>query len=118
TRGDLTVERLGPGGGPVEVADPSYDIATNTVTFQFIGTLPDGNYRATLSAAGVTNTLEMPITGNEEVPFFWLNGDLNRDHTVSISDFIDLASRFNQPATKWSEGDLNYDGQISISDFI
>src|SRR5205085_751716 len=41
-----------------------------------------------------------------------------RDRTVSISDFIDLASHFNQPATKWSEGDLNYDGQVTISDFI
>jgi len=37
---------------------------------------------------------------------------------VSISDFIDLASRFNQQATKWSDGDLNYDGQVTISDFI
>jgi len=115
---DLTLEKLGAGGGPIVLSDPVYDIYSNTATFNIPGILADGNYRATLNAAGVTNTLDMPITANEEVNFFWLNGDLNRDRSVSISDFIDLASRFNQPATKWSDGDLNYDGQITISDFI
>ena len=118
TKADLTVEKLGPGGGPIDFGDPIYDIYSNTVTFPFNTLLADGNYRAILSSAGVTNTLDMPITANEEVPFFWLNGDLNRDRTVSISDFIDLASKFNSPATKWSDGDLNYDGQVTVSDFI
>ena len=117
TKDDLKIDNLGPGGGPVTVGDPQYDIYSNTVTFPLSG-LTDGNYRATLLAAGVTNTLGMPITANEQVNFFWLNGDLNRDRSVSISDFIDLASKFNSPATKWSDGDLNYDGVVSISDFI
>ena len=115
---DLKLEKLGPGGGEIVLADPVYDIYSNTATYNIPGILTDGNYRATLTAGGVTNNLNMPITANEEINFFWLNGDLNRDRTVSISDFIDLASRFNQPATKWSDGDLNYDGQITISDFI
>jgi hypothetical protein len=47
-------------------------------------------------------------------------GDLNLDGTVSISDFIDLASNFNSsaPTITWQEGDLNYDGSVTISDFI
>ena len=46
-------------------------------------------------------------------------GDLNLDGQVSISDFIDLATQFNQPgALTWQEGDLNYDGHVTISDFI
>jgi hypothetical protein len=44
-------------------------------------------------------------------------GDLNLDGTVSIADFIDLASHFNQSGT-WQEGDVNYDGNITIADFI
>jgi hypothetical protein len=118
TAADLKLEKLGPGGGVIPVGDPTYDIYSNTVTFPIPGILADGNYKATLMASGVTNTLEMPITANEEVSFFWLNGDLNRDRSVSISDFIDLASKFGNPATKWSDGDLNYDGTVSISDFI
>ncbi|HEV8605723.1 MAG TPA: autotransporter-associated beta strand repeat-containing protein [Tepidisphaeraceae bacterium] len=46
-------------------------------------------------------------------------GDLNLDGTVTISDFIDLASNFNTLGTAtWQEGDLNYDGNVTISDFI
>jgi hypothetical protein len=46
-------------------------------------------------------------------------GDLNLDGAVTISDFIDLASQFNQPGQlTWQEGDLNYDGQVTIADFI
>jgi hypothetical protein len=45
-------------------------------------------------------------------------GDLNLDGTVSISDFIDLASNFNTTNRSWQEGDLNNDGQVTISDFI
>ena len=43
-------------------------------------------------------------------------GDLNLDGSVTISDFIDLASHFNMGT--WQQGDLNYDGNVSISDFI
>jgi hypothetical protein len=45
-------------------------------------------------------------------------GDLNLDGTVTISDFIDLASNFNGINKTWQEGDLNYDGAVTISDFI
>jgi hypothetical protein len=46
-------------------------------------------------------------------------GDLNLDGSVTISDFIDLASHFNQVGTAtWQEGDLNYDHNVTIADFI
>ena len=44
-------------------------------------------------------------------------GDLNLDGSVTISDFIDLASHFNA-AGDWQTGDLNGDGVVTISDFI
>src|SRR5207245_9999101 len=46
-----------------------------------------------------------------------LIGDLNLDHQVSISDFIDLAANFNGSGV-WATGDLNYDDSTTISDFI
>jgi len=45
-------------------------------------------------------------------------GDLNLDGSVTISDFIDLASNFNGTNKTWQEGDLNNDGNVTISDFI
>jgi len=48
-----------------------------------------------------------------------MTGDLNLDGDVSISDFIDLASHFNElNGVTWQEGDLNYDDSVTISDFI
>ena len=44
-------------------------------------------------------------------------GDLNLDGIVSIADFIDLASNFNQPGF-WQMGDMNFDGFVTIADFI
>jgi hypothetical protein len=47
-------------------------------------------------------------------------GDLNLDGTVTISDFIDLASYFNEsgPSITWQEGDINHDNAVTIADFI
>ncbi|HEV8605325.1 MAG TPA: ELWxxDGT repeat protein, partial [Tepidisphaeraceae bacterium] len=58
-----------------------------------------------------------PASGSVKVMQALL-GDLNLDATVSISDFIDLASHFGQTSPNWSDGDLNYDDQVSIADFI
>jgi hypothetical protein len=45
-------------------------------------------------------------------------GDLNRDGTVSIADFVTLATNFGKSNAGWADGDLNYDGVVTISDFI
>jgi hypothetical protein len=45
------------------------------------------------------------------------NGDVNLDGSVTIADFIDLASNFNAEGS-WQQGDLNGDGTVSIADFI
>jgi len=48
---------------------------------------------------------------------FYMVGDLNLDHSVTISDFIDLLTNFNQ-AGEWSAGDFNGDGLVTVSDII
>jgi hypothetical protein len=115
---DLTVERVGAGGGPVPVADPTYDAATNTATFSFpAGTLPNGNYRATLAAAGVTNASGTPMAASYVIDFFVLTGDINRDRAVNGTDFAILAGNFGKSATSYAQGDLNGDGFVNGSDF-
>jgi hypothetical protein len=97
----------------------SYDPATNTATFSYApgnGALPDGDYLATLNAAGVTDVQGNPLEPTAPLSFHVFAADANRDRTVSIADFSILASRFNLPGT-FSQGDFNYDGVAGIADF-
>jgi hypothetical protein len=113
---DLRVENLTT-GAPAAVLEPTYDVSTNTATFGFTGILPDGNYLATILASGILN-FETPMAADDKSDFFVLTGDLNHDRTVSIADFIALASNFNRTDVSYSDGDINYDGTVSIADFI
>src|SRR6266576_3699673 len=63
------------------------------------------------------HTLRPMIEALEVRQLLSLTGDLNGDGSVSIADFIILASNFNSPGD-WSKGDLNGDGLVTISDFI
>jgi len=59
------------------------------------------------------------LDGDEVLVRYTRIGDLNLDGTVTISDFIDLASHFNTiGGATWQMGDVNYDGSVTISDFI
>lgn len=105
---------VGPSGDvPFDFA---YDNVSNTATLSFAGILPDANYTATATAAGITNAAGQPLLADSVLNFFFLNGDANRDRRVDIGDFAILASRFNLPGT-FSQGDFNYDGVTAIGDF-
>ena len=94
----------------------SYDQATNTATFSFASVLQDGNYRAAIAAANVTDLAGNPLPDDFLFEFFFLNGDANRDRIIDIGDFAIVAGRFNQPGS-FSQGDFNYDGTTDIGDF-
>jgi hypothetical protein len=77
----------------------------------------------TLAGGAVTLNLNSGIglvkMGNDIVIRPTRIGDINLDGSVTISDFIDLASNFNTGgAVTWEEGDINNDGNVTISDFI
>jgi GH43 family beta-xylosidase len=44
-------------------------------------------------------------------------GDANGDHAVTIADFAQLASNFNQSPRTFDQGDFNADGAVNIADF-
>jgi hypothetical protein len=102
-------------GLPVTVNGLSY--SSNRGTFDFGGSaLPDGNYRAVLSAAGVTHALGAALPGDVIVDFFVFAGDANHNRTIDIQDFAFLAGNFNMPGT-FSQGDFNYSGVADLEDF-
>ncbi len=98
----------------------AYDSGTNTATFTFPGyahgVLPDGNYRATLNAAGVTNSSGVPMSSDAVQDFFALAGDANHDRTVDISDLGILATNWQGSPRNFAQGDFNYDNVVDISD--
>jgi hypothetical protein len=98
----------------------SYDAATNTATFSYVpgnGALPDGNYRATLLASGITNPDGTPLAANHVFEFFFLRGDANHDGRVNLQDFNILATNFGQSPRDFTQGDFNYDSVVNLQDF-
>ena len=109
---DLTVVNLTTGATvPAAAFSMDYDEAADEVTFAFDGVLPDGNYRATLSADGTM------LDADYAADFFVLAGDFNRDRGVNLADFTVLANNFGRTGRTFGQGDANYDGQVNLSDF-
>ena len=81
------------------------------------GVLPDGNYRATLLAAGITNTNGQPLGANHIFNFFFLNGDADRDGRANLNDFNILAANFGQSPRDFTQGDFDFDMLVNLNDF-
>ncbi len=97
----------------------SYNAGSNVATIGFPGLtpLPDGNYTATLAAAGVTDPSWMPLAGDNVLNFFVLAGDATRDRSVNLNDFTVLAANFGASNRVFSQGDFDYSGNVDLNDF-
>ena len=102
----------------------AYNATTNTATFTIAapatGILPSASYRATLFAAGVTNTSGTPLATNDVFDFFFFAGDANHDHVVNFDDLIILAQNYNTAGKTFSQGNFNYNagGNVNFDDLI
>jgi hypothetical protein len=106
---------------PTASISMDWDAATKTATFTFStqpsGALFDGNYQATLLAAGITNSSGMPMASDYVTNFFFVNGDANHDGTVDVSDLGILATNWQTTTGKnYQLGDFNYDGLVDVGD--
>jgi probable HAF family extracellular repeat protein len=119
---DLVLQNADTGAAvdPAAVA-MSYDRASHTATFTFPGysggTLPNGNYRATLAPPGVQSASARVVAAGASLEFFVLAGDVNRDRMVNGADFATLAGNFGRTGMTFEQGDLNGDGSINGGDF-
>jgi hypothetical protein len=128
--GDLLLINLTTGQIiPSAAMNVSYDVLTHIATFTFPGlsggTLPDGNYRATMLASGIRDSVNgLPLDGDADgVPggnfifdFFRFTGDANHDRTVDIKDLYLVASNFGKTGKTFADGDFSYDGKVDAVD--
>jgi hypothetical protein len=112
---DITVQNLTT-ATTVNPVSLSYDEATNTATFSFAGVLPDGNYRATIPAANVTDLAGNPMSSDFSFDFFVLAGDADHDRDVDVNDLGILASNWQQSPRTLSQGDFDYSGTVDVND--
>jgi hypothetical protein len=125
TASDLVLKNLTTGATiPTNQIVRSWNAATKTATFTFPtlpngGSLPDGDYRATLPAAAVTNPAGTSLAVDYALDFFILAGDANRDRVVNSDDFNLFATYFGQSGKNFSQGNFNYDaaGLVNSDDF-
>jgi hypothetical protein len=119
--GDLSVERLGPGGGTVAVLTPTYHGPSRTATVGFeAGILPAGNYRVTLQAGSVSNVVGAALEADYKMEFFVLPADANHNRTVDFSDLVILAQNYGMAGRSFSQGNFNYDpaGNVDFQDLV
>jgi ELWxxDGT repeat protein len=113
-----------PGGAALDPSKfaVSFDPATLTATFTFPGypggRLPDGNYRATLLAGGVTDPTGNPAAADYALDFYVLGGDTNRDRVVNFNDLLLLASNYNKAGLTYAQGDFTGDGVVNFNDLL
>jgi hypothetical protein len=94
-----------------------YDPATHRAGYGFAaGTLPDGNYRATLLAGSLKDASLNPLASDYNFDFYVLAGDANRDRKVDAADLGILSLNWQGSGKTFSQGDFNYDGKVDISD--
>jgi hypothetical protein len=119
---DLLLENLSTGetipSGNIAL---SYDLGANIASFTFsgyeYGALPNGSYRATLLAAGVTDASGNPLPADHVLNFFFMMGDADHNGAINFDDYAHIDNGFNNGLNGFGNGDFNYDGVINFDDY-
>ena len=121
---DLVLKNLTTGATiPAAALALSYDTNGDVATFRFpgypLGTLPDGNYHAMLTASGITNSSGTPMAADFTFDFFFLQGDANHDRSVNFNDLVAVAQNYNTTSgATFDRGDFTYDGKVDFTDLV
>jgi Lysyl oxidase/Calx-beta domain len=97
----------------------AFNTSTNTGT-AFFDALPNGDYRADLSPAGITHALGAPLQAGVSRNFHVLAGDVNNDRSTNFADLVILARNFNTSGKLFSQGNVNRDpaGLVNFDDLV
>jgi hypothetical protein len=113
---DLSLQPLAGGAAAMTPVNVTWNAATFTATFTFADDLADGDYRATLLAAGVNDTANLHPAADATFDFFAFAGDLNRDRAIDFNDLVVLAQNYNMSERTYLEGDFTGDGLVDFND--
>jgi hypothetical protein len=122
--GDLSLENLTTGQViPATAIQSNWDPSTRTARWTFPGYpsgLPDGNYRATVAAGGITDPSGNSLLADFTYDFFVLAGDADRDRTVGFNDLVVLAQNYATSGKTFSQGNFNSDpaGNVDFQDLV
>jgi parallel beta-helix repeat protein len=108
-------------GAQVAASDLSFTYGSgNVASWTYVpGVLPDGDYRATLSAGTVRDAAGNTLGADSTLDFFVLEGDANRDRTVDFNDLVSLAQNYTTATgMAYSQGDLNMDQVVNFNDLV
>jgi type VI secretion system secreted protein Hcp len=118
---DLLVQNLTTGATiPASAMAFKWDAATLSGHWTFPGFkqgLPDGNYRATISSAGVFDHWGNRLAADVPVDFFVLAGDANHDRKVDFQDLVVLAQNYGRGGGL-AQGNFNYDAHVDFADLV
>lgn len=78
--------------------------------------LPNGNYRLTAPNSAIEDRAGNYLANNLQADFYILEGDVNRDRSVTSADQQILTSNLGASNASYSQGDLNGDGNIDQTD--
>jgi hypothetical protein len=117
SRADFTLVNLSTG---LPIASESMTLTTTapTAALTFSTLLPDGNYRLTIPAGGITNAAGESLATSTAFDFFVLAGDANRDRHVDFADLVVLSQNYGLAGCTFSQGDFNYDGTVDFADLV
>lgn len=105
---------------PVAVLPGSYNPLSMTQTYTFDGAsqgrLPEGVYRATLSAAAVIDLSSNAMASDFVYEFTVLRADANNDGAVDFVDLAAMAQNYNTVGNTYVQGDFNGDGAVDFLD--
>jgi hypothetical protein len=122
TLSDLHVKEAKNGGGELSMAGVTlqYDPATYTADFVFPAPPPDGNYRATLAAASVSDRNGNSLATDFNLDFFVLAADADHDRDVDFADLTTLAQNYNTAGKSFAQGNFDYDssGNVDFDDLV
>jgi hypothetical protein len=93
----------------------AWSATTKTATWT-LPDLPDGDYRAALVAAGVTDAFSFALATTRTHDFFILAGDIDRDRIVSFADLLKISTNYGKKNAAFADGDLNGDGEVNFPD--
>ncbi|MBI4326904.1 MAG: PKD domain-containing protein, partial [Chloroflexi bacterium] len=105
---------------PAEQLALAYNRSTNQATLTFPGLpgqkLPDGNYRLTLIATGITDSGGKTLATDLWLEFHVLTGDVNGDRLTNDLDLYQAWRNQGKSGATALNDDLNGDGQVDAED--